>query len=563
MTVAEYITDFLISQGVTDAFGIPGGVILDLLYAFDSRKDELCPHLCYHEQSAGFAAEGYAQSSGRLGVAYATKGPGFTNMLTPMADAYSDSIPVLFITAHSIGDTRKRGRLIGNQDLDTCSMVEGITKFAARIDAVADVIPMLNNAVSRAISGRKGPVFLDFSANIWKGRIDRTPNDAESASANDENDVRQAIKTIERAVREHARPVLLIGDGIRLSESTAFLRDWLSKCKIPVVSSRSSHDLASKYPYYLGYVGSHGIRSANFAISKADAIISLGNRLDFPVDSVSFAPICEQARIYRFEIDDEELSRNIPNSYKQKIDIHLLLRSMNERNVGIVCDDDWLNVCLKLKEALKDSDVTQPVEAISKAVEALPSECVIISDVGNNEFWLSRACVFNECGMTVLYSKSFGSMGSAIGKSIGAYYATRKPVACFVGDQGFQLNSQELKFIAQHNLPISIILVDNNASGMIRDRERLNNREYDLHTTLQSGYGVPDFKGLAEAYGLPYFNDGKEYPEKLNSGFNEPCIWHLNIDSEASLTPYLPKGEKLQKLHPVLDRQLFEELDKL
>ena len=211
MTGAQYIVDSLIRKGVTDAFGIPGGVVLSLLYAMDERKSELTPHLSYHEQCSGFAACGYAQASGKIGVAYATRGPGFTNLITAIADAYYDSLPTLFITAHSAPCPPEGMRAMADQEMDTCSMVRNVTKMAVRIDDENSFAKNINKALQVATEGRKGPVFLDIAASLFKKEIACVTNDNNIHS---EDDYSKYIDKIAGAVKSAKRPIILVGDGI-------------------------------------------------------------------------------------------------------------------------------------------------------------------------------------------------------------------------------------------------------------------------------------------------------------------------------------------------------------
>ena len=280
MKVSEFIVQYLRDQGVTDVFGIPGGVVLELMYAFDAL-DGITPHLSYHEQCAGFAACGYAQVEGRLGVAYATKGPGFTNLLTAMADAYYDSTPVLFLTAHSAATLPQGCRLVADQDMDTCGMVKNITKYAERIDDVKRLPLALSEACHIALDGRKGPVFLDIAASLFNKEIESVGNVVLDRNKLEENCARMA-SMICCEIKKARRPVILVGDGINQSNTLSSINTFIEKAGIPVISSRYTHNVIYDSAMYYGYVGSHGIRYANFILSKADLIVSLGNRLYFP-----------------------------------------------------------------------------------------------------------------------------------------------------------------------------------------------------------------------------------------------------------------------------------------
>ena len=550
MTGAQYIVDSLIKFGGTDAFGIPGGVILPLLYEMESRKPLFTPHLSYHEQCAGFAACGYAQASGKIGVAYATRGPGFTNLITAIADAYYDSLPTLFITAHSAPCPPEGMRVMADQEMDTCSMVRNITKMAIRVDDDATFAETIDKALSVAAEGRKGPVFLDIASALFKKEI--TCIGIEKTIALAKEDYSKKINEIATAIRNAKRPIILAGDGVNQSNAREVFLQFIEKVNIPVVSSRFSHDLMEGKANYYGYVGGHGMRSANFILSKTDLILSLGNRLHFPPKSESYGSVMDHAKLLRVEVDENEFKRDIQNTVNYNCDLSELLSQTLDINYDFGNHEEWIKVCDILMTELKKEDINPAIESIVSVLKQIDKNTIVVTDVGNNEFWVSRAAVESRCENRVLYSKSFGALGCGLGKAIGVYYATRKPVVYFVGDQGLQLNIQELHFIAQHKLPISVVLLNNHSSGMIRDRELA---VYDkcLHTTDDSGYRAPDFKALSVAYG---FNYG-------TISISEPSLVEITLDESIGLTPNLPKGKKCQEMQPALNNEKFEYLNKL
>lgn len=556
MKVSEYIAQYLQKQGVTDAFGIPGGVILELMYALDATEG-ITPHLSFHEQCAGFAACGYAQAGGKLGVAYATKGPGFTNLLTAMADAYYDSIPVLFITAHSAATLPEGCRLVADQDMDTCGMVRNITKYAKRIDDIEEISISLEKACQIAKDGRKGPVFLDIAASLFKKEM------ISAASVHhqvEHIDTEKYVSLICSEIKSAKRPVILLGDGINQSATNDAINHFIEKAGIPVLSSRYCHNIVRNQEYYYGYVGSHGIRYANFILSKADLVVSLGNRLYFPSHSLSYSKIIEHAKFLRFDIDDGELNKHPQMLAGKQVDMASLVPALAMTDTDCGNHKEWLEVCKTLKFQLKDEDMNETVLLLSKLLKTLSKDCIIVNDVGNNEFWMSKACVYAGIANRTLYSKSFGALGNALGKAIGAYYATKKPVVAFVGDQGVQMNIQELQYISQHHLPIAIVLLNNSSSGMIKDREAIAGYGYSLHTTEESGYGTPKFSIVAEAYRMVYLRIDEYHSFPI---IDKPLFLELSISENQTLTPSLPRGRDIQDLEPRINKELYNRLNKL
>lgn len=560
MTVADYVTDYLIKCGVTDAFGVPGGVVLKLIYAMENRKSEITPHLNYHEQMAGFSACGYAHAGRGLGVAYATRGPGIANMITCMIEAYQESIPVLFITAHG-NRTQKTMRCEYDQEVDLVENVKNFMKYAVNIDRVEDVQRHMETACYEAMHKRKGPVFLDFSAKLFGENIDINISDRYGMEESDNTEptsISDAVECINNNLSRCQRPVILIGDGIRQADCVETAKRWLSKLNVPVISSRAAQDIACNMDIYYGYVGSHASRYSNFILSKTDLIIAIGNRLSFPINSESFRVITNRTKILRFDIDDMEFQRDIPQSVNFCIDIRMLMEKM------ISCDcrfDDqygWITTCNEIKSALNCCDLQEPVIKICEYLKHLQKTLTYICDVGNNEFWFSRAFEYIRPAGQVLYSKSFGTLGSALGRAIGAYYATLNNIVCVVGDQGFQYNIQELQYISYWNLPITIILLNNMCSAMIRDHEK---KIFDkcLHVTEETGYSVPDFRKIVEGYGIKFVNE----MDIEDTDYDSPLVYEIKFSKDIQLEPYLPKGSPCQRMVPLIDDNLYDYLDKI
>lgn len=556
MTVAEYIVNELIKSGTTHAFGIPGGVILKLLAAMQKVEPTFTPHLCYHEQTAGFAALGYAQASGKTGAAYATRGPGIANMVTCIAEAYQESLPVIFITAHGQRKKNTPLRFNSDQELDIVSSVSSFTKFSANADSPEEAVSLFKKALCIAQSGRKGPVLIDFSAGVFDKEVRVIPCECGFAESDNGIGEKAVLKAAE--MLSHAkRPLLLIGDGLRFDISKQSLAEITAKLGIPVLSSRGAQDLLGGTPHYFGYVGSHGVRYSNFILSKTDLIIAVGNRMAFPLNSISFSPIIKNARILRIDIEQTEPERQIPAEISFVCGGGDFLRKLCDKYA--FGSNGWLDICRRIKNELMDEDCTETVLKLSSFICRQPKGKYYVCDVGNNEFWFSRAYERSGCGDGIRCSKSFGSLGSAIGCAIGAYYATGGCVICVCGDQGFQYNIQELRYISQWNLPIKVILLNNNCSGMIKDHERAIQDNMLIHVDVDSGYSTPDFGKIADGYEITFTaaeNDACEITDR-------PVIYEIKTDVYEPLRPCLPKGNSCQDMYPTLDREKYEYLDKL
>ncbi len=560
MTFSDYIVNFLVNKGVTDAFGIPGGVILDLLYSIDASCD-ISAHLSFHEQAAMFSASGYAQTSGKIGVAYATRGPGITNMITGIIDAHHDSIPVMIFTAHTTKIKYKEMRIEENQELCTEKMFKDITKYAVKIDDITKAVYEFEKAYYKAVSNRKGPVFLDINAKLFSSEIDENCAKYEIFENGETAKADSAVNCIKELLKKSKRPVLLYGDGINQAGAQEKMRQIAENNGIPVISSRFSLDVMGDSEYNYGYIGSHAIRYGNFMLSKADLIISIGNRLSFPLYSKSYEDIAKKSFI-RIDIDEKEFLRDLPNSRNYKVDINIIADKLCNESLSYIDKSKWLETAQYVKDKLFSIDVNLPVNIMKNIATTVCKGCVVTSDVGNNEFWLSRAFAYGKLNNRVIYSKSFGALGCSLPKAIGAFYATKKPVICFAGDQGFQLNIQELQFIAMNKLPILIVVMNNSSSGMIKSRQKIKYKDKFVHATLNSGYGLPCIEKISNAYGLNYI---KYCVDFLKCGFEikEPTVLEVVFSEEIDLDPNLPFGNECQNLTPLLDAKLYNELNKL
>lgn len=561
MNAADYIVEELIKYGVTDTFGVPGGVILKLLYAMQKYVPKLTPHLNYHEQMAGFAACGYAQASGKLGVAYATRGPGITNMVTCIAEAYQESLPVLFLTAHGARIKSNR-RFENEQELDIVKGVSDFAKYAVNIETVEEVPEKFHRACQIALSGRKGPVLLDFSTKIFAKEIVGTFEYYVAApvfiqECEDQSEI--AIEAIKEELKKSKRPIILIGNGLRysaLNERLAMLADTLN---IPILSSRASQDLCAGSVNYFGYIGSHGTRYSNFILSKADLLIVIGNRLGFPIDSESYSPVVKNKKIIRLDIDQTEFNEGLPNSENYIVDARILIKKFIDKGMKSNNYSEWLEVCSECKNQLDTYDIPEVVDKLEKFLIEQNKEKLYVCDVGNNEFWFARAYEYIRPGGNVLYSIAYGTLGTALGRAIGAYYATKKDIICIIGDQGFQYNIQELQYISTWSLPIKIVLLNNAASGMIKDHEEKLFGNELVHVDIETGYSTPDFEKIVHGYGVFYTKDETIAVDESK----KQLVYEINFDKNILLTPILPKGNVCQDMSPLINRDKYNYLDQL
>jgi acetolactate synthase-1/2/3 large subunit len=348
------------------------------------------------------------------------------------------------------------------------------------------------------------------------------------------------IYEINENLSHFERPVILIGDGIRQSGTIDDFLRLAKKIDIPVLSSRFAQDIIPGAKNFYGYIGSHGTRYSNRILYESDAIISIGNRLDFEPTSATFGSIAEKIKI-RIDCDKNEFSDKLLNCKNFLYDLRETMPELVQ-NISSHSKKNWNNFCDGLKTELFASDISYPLTAITKILQNISKDSIIVSDVGNNELYLCRAYEYAQIKNRKIHSKSFGTVGSSLPKAIGAYYAENVPVICFSGDQGLMFNSQELQFIRANKLPISVILINNQSSNMIKD-EQMRRKMNFIHSTIESGYSVPNFEKVVRAYGLIHYmyEDRTDFSDILKLGM---VMIEVFVDHDEYKNPYLPKGNK-------------------
>ncbi|GHU41573.1 acetolactate synthase [Spirochaetia bacterium] len=565
MKVSDYIIEFLLEKGVTGMFGYPGGVICHVMDSVTKYGGKITAHTLYHEQSCAFAACAYAQATHNLGVAFATSGPGATNLVTGIAGAFYDSIPVLFLTGNVDtygvkGDRPIRQR--GFQETDFVSIVQSITKYSVFVTSPDDIVYCLEKAYFLAMQGRPGPVVLDLPADIQRAEVDVAA--ARHFKAEYDNPLpAHALQTLINDLRTAKRPCILAGGGVKQSGNAPRLKQLLEKLGIPLVTSLPAVDLLpSNHKLSGGFIGTNGHRYGNFILSKADLVLTLGTRLDLKQVGNKRDNFAPNAKLYRVDIDSGELSYPVrSNEVPLLMDISDFLKHFETYIGDTRLDTDaWIDLCAKLKEKLKTIDFCTYHHLINKLSGALPQNINITVDTGQSSVWAPQSFEFKD-NQHFFVSAGLGSMGYSLPAAIGAYYANKLPVVCFAGDAGIQMNIQELQYIDKEHLPIAVVILNNNSMGMIRQFQEKNfNKNYYL-TTADAGYASPDFEKIAGAYNFRYKkitspNDTVEALFPLTS----PLLIDVQFETETYLLPNFNAGKPLDDMDPPLERGLYKEL---
>lgn len=571
MKVSDYVVEYLMKKGVTDVFGYPGGMVTHLMESFRKYEGNITAHVTYHEQAAAFAACGYAQASGKPGVAYATSGPGATNLITGICNAYFDSIPTVFITGQ-VNTFEARGNLgvrqRGFQETDIVSMVKSVTKYAAYVDSAKNIRFYLENAFEQALSGRMGPVLLDIPMDVFRSEIvvDDLNSIASVTAEVKSIDNTSALVIVEEALKTANRPCIILGNGVKISQNQENARMLVKRLGIPTVTSMIAFDILQLDPYCFGFVGTYGSRTANFIAAKSDLIISIGSRMDIRqigARRIEFAP---KARLIRFDVDAEELKYKVRSNETQ------LLMSIDEafyllERVKLTKDyTKWMAVCHEIEHLLAGYDDQLTNYLVKKISCYLPEQAIITTDVGQNQVWIAQSLQLKK-EQKVLFSGGHGAMGYSLPAAIGACYASgRAPVICFTGDGGLQMNVQELQYVSRENLPIKIIVFNNNALGMIRHFQEMYFECMYYQTTPEGGYTTPCFANIAKAYKIRGIqmkatDDLVELEELLID--KAPLLLEVLIEENTYVFPKLEFGKPNQDQEPLLEKELYERIMKM
>lgn len=556
--VSDYIVDYLIKKGVKDVFGYPGGMVTHLMDSFKKREGKITSHLMYHEQALAFAGCSYAQIAKNPTIVYATSGPGATNLITGIANAYYDSIPVIFVTGqvntaeHNDLGLRQRGF----QETDIVSMVKGITKFAVRITDKNDIKQYLDKAFSLAQCGRPGPILLDIPMDISRSFVD--DDNLVGYQEEEKNYSEIDLKKIKNLIKPAKRPVVILGAGAKF-ECESLLAEFASKNNIPFVTSMIACDLGNLVNSY-GFIGAYGSRVANFIVAKADLIISIGSRLDIRQVGGKRFDFAPNASILRVDIDSSELKYKIRDiEYDFVASCKDFLKCMLA--IQFPKYDEWNRVCETINNKLKGVDQ----ETVQKKVfdllnNIIPEGSIVTTDVGQNQVWSAQ--YLNIKKSKVLFSGGHAAMGYSLPAAIGAAYARPStPIVSINGDGGIQMNIQEFQTISRDNLPVKVIILNNSSLGMIRHFQEMYFDSRFAFTTPNDSFVNPSFVKIAEAYGIEsvLISDIKDI-ESLDLSSKKPMVIEILVDSPTYVVPKLEFGKPNQDQEPLIDRELYKEL---
>lgn len=507
MKVSNYIVKFLESQGVTDIFGLPGVGVGHFMNSIIDLDSTIKSHLVYNEQGAAFAACGYAQASHKPGIAYCTAGPGGTNLVTGIANAYCDSVPMVII--HGEKDTyalrgNLRLRQKASQEVDIVNMCKPITKWSYLIQDIKDVRFAFEKAFYLAQEGRPGPVLIDLPTDIQRGEID--PDECKGFEVPGIPHYEKEIHTIANAIIKAEKPMILVGGGVRQAQKEVIVQHISESLNIPIVTSLVAFDLYVGFDNCIGFVGMDGDLAANKALSECDLLITLGARLNFKQVNNNRDLFAKNAQVIRIDCDPGELEYRLRDEIAICADINYLLPQLESALIHVTTkSDNWLQQCIALKGIFGRRKSLNPVgdKVMNEILSRLPEGVSIAVDTGSHRRWVMAQHQFKK-GQSLYQSSGLASMGYALPAAIGIHYATKKPVLCIDGDGGIMMNLQELQFIKRDHLPISVIIFNNHCYGDIMEFQKKVFPGHYFTTTEDSGYLAADYEGIAKAFGMTY-----------------------------------------------------------
>ena len=550
ITGAEVIIKALEQEGVEVIFGYPGGAVIPI---YDKLYDSSIKHvLVRHEQAAAHAADGYARATGRTGVVIATSGPGATNLVTGIANAWMDSIPMVVFTGQVALAAIGRDSF---QEADITGITLPIVKHSYLVRDVNKLASTIKAAFQLASTGRRGPVLIDIPKDVQTAEVEfdypeqvsfrgyRLPAEPSAAQ------IYQAVKTIGLS----RRPVIYAGGGVIASGAAEELKEFAEKTRIPVTTTLMGKGaIPEDHPLSLGMVGMHGTYYANYAVSHSDLLIAVGARFDDRVTG-RLDTFATQAKVIHIDIDAAELGKNVRPHHILNGDAKLVLQELLSR-VEIPQTKEWLDQIAVWKKEhplsyCQDGDKIKPQYVIEQLRKLAGENAVVTTEVGQNQMWAAQYYKVSKPG-TFISSGGLGTMGFGLPAAVGAQIGRPDDLVISIsGDGSFQMNLQELATIVQQQLPIKIIILNNGYLGMVRQWQELFHDKRYSQTEL---IPVPDFVKLADAYGIAGYRvqSHEEVGPVLEQALNHPgaVVVDIVIDREENVYPMVPAGGTLTKM---------------
>ena len=555
---SQIIIECLLEQGVDTIFGYPGGAILNVYDELYRYQDRIRHILTSHEQGASHAADGYARATGKVGVCMATSGPGATNLVTGIATAYMDSVPMVAITCNVALSLLGKDSF---QEVDIAGITMPITKHSFIVKDVNDLAAAMRRAFQIAQTGRSGPVLVDVTKDVTAALTDFTPHTPEIIQRKVDTINQNDIDAVLKVIRESEKPMIFAGGGTVISGADAELREFVKKVDAPVTDSlmgKGAFD--GNDPYHTGMLGMHGTKTANRSVTECDLLLVLGSRFSDRVigNAEKFA---SRAKIVQIDIDPVEINKNIQIDYSIVGDLKSILEILNKK-LEQQYHKEWIDKVMARKEALPmnyNTEILTGPYVIERISELTDNEAVITTDVGQHQMWAAQYYKYRR-PRQLLTSGGMGTMGYGLGACIGAKVGMpEKTVINIAGDGCFRMNMNEIATATRYNIPIIQIIFNNHALGMVRQWQTLFYGKRYSSTILEDKV---DFCKVSEAMGAKAIRVTKKeevddaIKEALAAG--EPVVIEVVIPQDDKVWPMVAPGAAIEESFDEKDQKQRE-----
>ena len=551
---SEIVVECLKEQGVDTVFGYPGGTILNIYDAI-YKEDKINHYLVSHEQGAAHAADGYARSTGKVGVCFATSGPGATNLVTGIATAYMDSVPLVAITANVAKSGLGKDSF---QEIDIVGVTMPITKHNYIVKEIEDLADTIRDAFRIAKSGRPGPVLIDITKDVTANKYEfesKTPVKVERVTdtINDDD-----IETVCEMIEASKKPFVLVGGGATISEADDEVREFVKKINAPVCDTLMGKGvIEGTNPLYTGMIGMHGTKTSNYGVSDSDLLIVIGARFS---DRVTGNPkkFATKAGIVHIDVDPSEINKNVKADASIIGDVKEVMTRLNKA-VKKQDHSDWVKEIEDYKEKyplpVDRGDLTGP-SIIDAIYEETKGNAIITTDVGQHQMWAAQYYNFKE-SRQLITSGGLGTMGYGVGACIGAKMGNKDKVCINIaGDGCFRMNMNEIATATRYNIPIIQVVINNHVLGMVRQWQTLFYGERYSATVLDDEV---DFAKVAEGLGAKAYKISTidEFRDAIKEAIelNIPCVLECDIHKDDKVFPMVPAGK------PIMDVFDADDLD--
>lgn len=584
MKLSDYVAEFLEQQGAKHVFLISGGAII---HCVDSvARNPKLQYICtQHEQGAGAAADAYSRISENIGAVLVTSGPGATNLVTSVCNAYFDSIPVIFISGQVATFRLKRSKKLrqkGFQETDVVSIFKSVTKYATQVKKVEDIRYELEKANYLAREGRPGPVLIDIPDDIQRADIDpKKLRSFKPQASKKKVSIGSKVKKLFLLIRSAKRPILILGAGIRITKTGRLAYELARHFHLPILLTWGGMDLLPHDDMLnMGGLGVCGPRGGNFAVQNSDLVIGMGTRLSQMITGGKqnlFAPKAKKAMI---DIDDEELNKFTKNDFSLDVAIRCDLREFFKECESLCVEalpdrlKDWRGQIMAwrekypicLPEYYQRTDAVDAHVFITELSRLVKEGDIIITDSGGNLSWTMQAFKVKK-NQRLFSAWNHSPMGFSLPASIGAALAGQRDVVCIIGDGGLMMCLQELATIQRHKLPVKIFLFNNHGHGIQKQTMDTWLNSHYVAVDEKSGLAFPDFLKVAEAFRLPSYNI--ENHAQLKSKLSEvlqakgPVLCNVEIVENQKIVPMLKFGAGLEDLNPKIPKEELQEIMKI